>query len=48
MMNFIIDKCLTKRDQVVVKKHGHESKQSPNLPILRIIHELKGIMVNKD
>ena len=23
------------------------SKQSPNLSILRIIHELKGIMVNK-
>ena len=22
-------------------------KQSPNLPILRLIHELKGIMVNK-
>ena len=23
------------------------SKQSPNIPILRIIHELKGIMINK-
>ena len=28
------------------KTHCLVSKQSPNLPILRIIHELKGIMVN--
>ena len=38
---------LTNRDQVGLKTHGQESKQSLNLPILRIIHDLKGIMVNK-
>ena len=29
-----------------MKSHGHMSKQSPNVLILRIIHELRGIMVN--
>ena len=27
--------------------HDFVSKQGPNLPIQRLIHELKGIMVNK-
>ena len=38
---------LRRRDRVVVEYHDHGSKQSPNLPILRIIHELMGIMLNK-
>ena len=30
-----------------LKTHSHVLKYSPNLPILRIIHELRGIMVDK-
>ena len=34
------------QDREVIEIHGEESNQSPNLPILRIIHELRGIMIN--
>ena len=32
---------------MVIENTRSRSKQSPNIPILRIIHELRGIMVNK-
>ena len=39
------------RDETIcgcsLNTHDVVSKQSPNLPILRLIHELKGVMVNK-
>ena len=38
---------LTKRYHMVVEYTQCRVKKSPNLPILRLIHELKGIMVNK-
>ena len=35
-----------RRDRVVIDTHGQGLKKSPNLPISRIIHELRGIRVN--
>ena len=37
---------LTRRDREVIEITRSRVKKSPNLPILRIIHELRGIMIN--
>ena len=38
---------MTRQDREVIENIRSRVKTKSNLPILRIIHELKGIMVNK-